>query len=190
MTVAPSKTGAMVPVSLTLVGAGMRRKNLYVVNVDVYETSLNVSKPLLDSAKLWKSTDPITLATVFFDTSLRSNLGLSNAAISLRFVRSVTTSQVVEAFNDAFVGLDAAEVARFKEQLSATVGSSGLKPGESVTFFWIGGGGLAITKNGQLNSVFDSQAVERRLFEVYIDPKRAVSPELLDNVVKTVASIA
>jgi hypothetical protein len=49
-------------VPLDLAGVGMRRKNFYVVAVDVYMAGLNLSKEGLTLAKAWKSANQGHLA--------------------------------------------------------------------------------------------------------------------------------
>jgi hypothetical protein len=98
-------------------------------------------------------------------------------------VRAVTKAQVVEAFNDAFKGLEAGEVSGFKEALGKAVSDQGLKVGEEMTYYWLDSGELVISCNGSISGEpIAPNAVTRRLLEVYLDPSRAVSADLLTSI--------
>ena len=117
--------------------------------------------------------------------------GGCKASVTLRFVRDVGKEKIVEAFNDAFNELDKADVKAFKIALGNTLGNSGLKAGEEIAFYWTSDG-IVITKNNALGEKFKSasnDAVERRLLEVYVDPRRAVSPELIKSINDRVVSV-
>ena len=101
----------------------------------------------------------------------------------MKFVRNVTKSQVVEAFNEAFTGLNPDEVNQFKANLSYNVREDGMKVGEEIVFTWQSGGGLMITRSqGESGQVYRSDGIEKRLLEVYVDTKRTVSPELVKSI--------
>lgn len=87
----PSQSFFKNPKPMTLVAAGMRRKNFYIVEVDVYKTGLNLTPGAVQRAK----------------AAFSSNASLSDAikanevagswpecAIVLKFVRGVTAQQV------------------------------------------------------------------------------------------------
>jgi len=71
-------------------------------------------------------------------------------AIPLKFVKFVTTTQVVEAFNDAFVGCSEDGIKDFKETLRTVMGAKGTIVGDEIVFYWLQGGGLAIGMNGKI----------------------------------------
>ena len=114
----------------------MRRKNLVVLEVDVYLSALALSPSAVLSVKNWKkakSND--ALAEVILhqarDLKVAPSEDETNAAITLRFVRAVGKSQIVEAFSDAFKGVDAASITAFKEALAGAIpGESGLLAGD------------------------------------------------------------
>ncbi len=190
MTLTPNKNGTYSTFPLHLVGVGMRRKNLFVVEVDVYMTGLGLSKSAVKNAQAWKkaSNQSSSLADVVVNTI--ENNGNPIAYVPLRFVRDVTTSQIVEAFNDAFKGIDPNEIAIFKVSLGKTVGSDGMKTGETVNFFWMDGGGLMITKDGKPPQTLRSDVLEKRLLEVYVDPKICVSRELVASIDSHLGDVA
>lgn len=186
----------MSPVPLFLAGVGMRRKNLYLFEVDVYLCGFNLSKPALGVAQAWSKankagTASTGLADELVDSKASSGLasGSTSIHITLNMVRHVLTNQIVEAFNDAFVGLEASEVAIFKEALRLAVGPTGILDKENIGFSWLAGGGMAITRNGEVKAVVQSAVVEKRLLEVYVNPKLAVSKELLDSISANVENV-
>jgi hypothetical protein len=48
-------------------------------------------------------------------------------------------------------------------------------------YYYCVGGGLLILRNGKVggSGIYRSDAIEKRLLEVYVDTKRTVSPELV-----------
>lgn len=166
---------------LTLSGVGMRRKNFYIVEVDVYRVGLYFSSEAQKLAKNAFTSSGSVSEAIFEGHITRHSNGISPPMVStnLRFVRQVTTAQVVEAFNDAFVGCNADSVGKFKSILRESIGENGMKVGEEIMFFWLKDGGLAFEKGGKLSDVINDTEVEKRLLEVYVDPKRSVSPELV-----------
>lgn len=182
---------------LKLSGVGMRRKNFYIVEVDVYQTALNLSAEALAAGQtcMKQGVDKCTLAD---DLSNSIKIGTKGqppspeVTVTLKFVRNVSKPQVVDAFNEAFAGLSEDEIAGFKDALARNVGDNGMKVGEEIVFQWIGGGGLCITRGGSAvvdnGSCFRGDGIEKRLLEVYVDKKRTVSPELVkcveDNICK------
>lgn len=176
-------------VPLALAGVGMRRKNFYIVEVDVYITGLYLSSIALKAAKSCVAQGPTCqLAEEIIKKSVSGNRA-SAACITLNFVRTVTKSQVVDAFNEAFEGLPAAEIEKFRKTLADTVGDAGMKAGEQVVFTWLSGGGLMISTTADNASCISSPALEQRLLEVYLDPKRTVSPELVKCVNQHIGQI-
>jgi len=156
---------------LRLVGVGMRRKNLYVTQVDVYLAALALSPISLKNAKNEFSSCSI----------LKSQKG-TKASVTLKFVRSVGASQVVEAFNDAFKDCDPIDVAIFKEALRKSIGENGMKVNEEVTFYWVNDNELVVSKSGNPIQNLQSSQLSIRLLDVYINPNTTVSPELLSSV--------
>jgi len=170
--------------SLMLAGVGMRRKNLWVVEVDVYLAALNLSKEAFTAAKQAQGAN-LSDALLAYDGKPADD---PRAAVTLKFVRDVTTAQIVEAFNDAFVGLEPKDVELFKAALGASVGDKGINVGEQIGFFWLNSEHLVITKNGVVEQKILSPKVGKCLLGVYLDPAKAVSKELIDSVHSCVLS--
>ena len=178
---------------LKLSGVGMRRKNFYIVDVDVYLTALNLSSKSLTVGKncMKKGANECQLADDLFECIQKTPKSANaEATITLKFVRNVTKSQVVEAFNEAFAGLNPDEVNQFKANLSYNVREDGMKVGEEIVFTWQAGGGLMITRSqGESGQVYRSDGIEKRLLEVYVDTKRAVSPDLMKSIQENILKI-
>ena len=180
---------------LKLAAAGMRKKNLYVVEVDVYVVGLYLSQGAVKAAKDVKAKDaelgslPEELAKLSRATGGQASSPV--VATQLTFVRDVGQSSIVEAFNDAFAGCDKAAVDSFKKAFAEAVGSAGMKKGESFSFMWAGaGGGLALQKNGVVSIVANNASIESKLLEVYLSPTKTVSPELCACVKQHIQCIA
>ena len=93
-----------------MVGVGMRRKNLVVLEVDVYLVSLALSPTAVLAAKNWKkakSGDPLAEVILQQERNIKVAPAAdeTTAVTTLRFVRAVGKSQIVEAFSDAFKGM-------------------------------------------------------------------------------------
>jgi hypothetical protein len=168
----------------------MRKKSFWVVEVDVYMTGFSLSKPTELHARQWRTEDPNsskTLAAVIHDFDDKKAKGAPKACVSLNFVRSVTTPQIVEAFNDAFHDLDPVEVAKFKSALNDSVGLNGMNKGEVVCFVFMNGGGILFTVHGHSKQIIRSEVLEKRMLEVYMDPKYTVSKQLLESTLQNLA---
>jgi hypothetical protein len=118
----------------------MRRKNLVILDVDVYQVALNLSPSALAKAKAWKIIGKFkySLAEMILQIPPRKMFGdveATSASVILRFVRSVSKDQIVAAFDDALVGLDKQVLADFKDALSKAT-SGGLKKGDEICFHW------------------------------------------------------
>jgi hypothetical protein len=179
---------------LYLSGVGMRRKNFYIAQVDVYLIGFSLSTMSINQAAAWvRSVDQVDKATLgsFSDALLEgtSDLPGSRIAVSKRFVRAVSKKLVVEAFNDAFKGCNEIEIARFKEGLGSALGSAGAANGDEITYYWLNGGGLIISFKGEVMTHFRGEEIEKRLLEVYVEESRTVSPELVKNLRETLARI-
>ena len=171
----------------------MRRKAILgFLEVDVYLTGFSLSTSALQRARIWQQVEresgSVTLADAINGFNDAKSNGSSKSSISLKFVRNVTTAQIVEAFNDSFKDLDPVEVSKFKEALQKSVGENGMKNGEIVAFFWLNGGGLCISINDSIREMIVSPTLEKRLLEVYVDPTRRVSPLLLQSILDNLAA--
>ena len=166
---------------LELAGVGMRRKNLYVTMVDVYVVGMYLSPKTVVDLKRVKSGN-------FSDIILKScDKDEVRAGATLKFVRDVGQSSIVQAFDEAFTGCDKEEIRVFKDALSQEVGEGGLKKGETLAFYWLGKNGLEIKKNDSAGKIFIQQEIGKRLLGVYLDPEKTVSRELVETVASTLA---
>jgi hypothetical protein len=125
----------------------MRRKNLLIVDVDVYEVGLNLSPTALAKAKAWKIIGKFkySLVEMILQIPPRKTFGdveETSVSIILRFVRPVSKDQIVAAFDEALVGLDQQVLADFKDALGKAT-SGGLKKGDEIYFHW--------PKHGKIN---------------------------------------
>ncbi len=173
------------PFSLNLSGVGMRRKNFYVVEVDVYLVGISLSDQALKLAKEWKANHSDQSAAQYIINNQPAVKGTGNKtpylSASLRFVRGVTKEQITEAFNDAFVGGNEEEIKNFKTSLGEIVHDGKVGVGEEIGFVWIAGGGLQITRNGTNEKIVNAPSLESRLLSVYIDADKTVSKELIQS---------
>ncbi len=177
--------------SMKLAGSGMRRKNLYITEVDVYVASCYMNEGVLKSVQgkgIESGTEKLP------DTLLEQKAGRGDApvvAINSKFVRDVSKSKIVESFNEAFKGCDPTAVASLKSTLGDVLGEKGMTKGEEFQFYWYGktNKGLVIVKDGMVKETEasgDMQALQKRLLNVYLGPN-AVSPELTKSVAKQLA---
>ena len=180
-----SKRYGALPNQLEIAGVGMRRKNFYVVEVDVYLASLHLAPSILSRLKSTPNSDNIDLVDMILNQNNR-NVGSdfdARASVSLRFVRNLASEKVTEAFNDAFKSCDVNDVNIFKTALSEAIGSSGVKTGDEVTFFWLNNGALQVANNGEPGPIVPVPAViGQQLLSVYLNPLMTVSKELLNSV--------
>jgi hypothetical protein len=161
----------------------MRRKNFYIVDVDVYLIGISLADDTLKVAKKWNSSGGgKSLADSIFDSyRLSSNPSKVTLSATLRFCRGATTAQFLNAFEDAFKGCDQVAVEEFKSVFSELI-TAGIKEKDEFVFYWLDNGDVLVSLNGQIGNVLSYKELNKRLLEVYIDPKRTVSPELLHSL--------
>jgi len=168
----------------------MRRKKILMLDLDIYNVKVSLSAPLLKEARSWKNEHEkdTSLHSVVFDKLIHTrNDDESGISVNLNFVRGVTTHQVVEAFNESFVGCDPTSTTLFKDTLRSSVGTTGVSAGDHIEFYWLNGGGLVISVKGQVKGTIFNKEIEKRLLEVYIDPSRTVSPTLCSNLLNNLS---
>lgn len=157
----------------------MRRKNFYIVEVDVYQTGFAVTDSLGAKARAAAaSSSPINHAAVMDALLSAAPSKGASVAITLKFVRTVSTKQCVDAYDDALKGCNPEAAANFSRILAETIGPDGLKSGEQIQFFWLDGGGMLIECRGATCAMLDNE-ISRRLLETYLDPTRTVSAQLV-----------
>ena len=92
---------------MALAATGMRRKNFYVAEVDVYQVGMYVSNESLKASKQWNKTDKsgtLTDALIVPTRSFKTKPDSPKVMMSLKFVRNVSNDKISEAFNEAFSG--------------------------------------------------------------------------------------
>ena len=92
---------------MALAATGMRRKNFYITEVDVYQVGMYVSNESLKTSKQWINTDksaPLVDSLTVPSKSLKSKTNGPRIMMSLKFVRNVSNDKITEAFNEAFSG--------------------------------------------------------------------------------------
>ncbi len=172
----------------------MRRKNFYIVEVDVYLLGMYLSNNELTNGKEWckSSKENFSLSNALLEQKLV--VGKDNKihtitdkndvkiCLSLKFMRTITKVQFLDAFNEAFAGCNPAHIETFKTSLGQVVDDTGVKQGEEIFFYWLNNGDFTVARNGKLGDTFNINEINLRLLEVYIDPKRTVSPELSKSI--------
>jgi hypothetical protein len=173
--------------SLKLTGHGMRRKNLFITEVDVYVASCYMNDAALKSVKGKGSdsgTEKLPDALMSVSSGFRDNTPV--VAVNSKFVRDVGKDKIVESFNEAFKGCSPTAVASLKASLGEVLGDKGMAKGEEFQFFWytMDNRGLVIVKDGKVKETeasADMNALKKRLLNVYLGAN-AVSPELVKAV--------
>jgi hypothetical protein len=168
------------PKALSLTGVGMRRKNLYLVEIDVYLASLALSPNALSSSKASMQAGA-SVADAIITTREGGSIPQPVAIVTLRFQRDIDAQTLTSGFNDIFAGLPTDQLAVFQQKLKASIGT-GVKKGDDLSLVWMEGGNLIFLKNGQVGETVSNPVFEKRLLEAYVDSKRAVSPELVKSI--------
>lgn len=160
----------------------MRRKNLYLVDIDVYLASISLSPNALVRSKTWMQDKPSnSVADAILESKEGGSIPQPVAIVTLRFQRDVDAKTFVLGFNDVFAGLPADQLAVFQDKMKASIGS-GAKKGDDISLVWMEGGNLIFLKNGQIGETYSNPVFEKSLLEAYVDKKRAVSPELVTSI--------
>eukprot|EP01038_Epipyxis_sp_PR26KG_P006553 gene6553-9002_t len=164
---------------LILTGVGMRRKNLFVVEVDIYLIGMNFSSSALQQAKRWSKSHSHdkTLSKTLME-NLNPNSNEVKISASLKFVREISKSTLIEAFNSAFEGCSTTSIDTFKSLLSECIDHTGVKVGDEINYYWFENGDLVVYVNDKSSRRVRSEEINLRLLEVYIDPSRTISKEL------------
>ena len=171
--------------NLILAAVGMRRKNLIVLEVDVYLIGLSLSPTALGDAKLWKSQEKTCdpLAEILLQKQTPRSSSNDNeiiVSISLKFVRSVTKPQMVQAFQEALLGCNKDATAEFNEALDRCIDrEKGLQKGDVLNFEWTTGGGFVVSSDQHVSREIVDVGLAQRLLEVYVDDSRTVSVDLV-----------
>jgi len=175
-----------------LVGCGMRRKWLFVADFDVYMVGVGLSQGALRQAVPWANSPPETRKplSAFVLPEDRVNGEKSvKAAIMIRMVRGTTVQQFVDAFREAFVGVSDANFKEFSPLLESCMGSKGMAAKDEMVFLILNDNTMILAKNNEVKGSLKNDEITYRMFDIYSDPKRAVSKELADSLAQNVLTI-
>ena len=193
----PTKSVATLPNPVYLVGLGMRRKFLLVAEFDVYLVGLGLSTDSLKKAKEWANTpadsrkplssyilndEPIVPKTLVPKTV--------KAAVMIQMVRGATKSQFVEAFREAFAGVSDEHFHTFQPLLEECMGDKGMQAKDEMVFYFMNDGSLTLMKNGVVKGSLAIRDINLRLLDIYSDPKRAVSKDLIASIDQNFTKVA
>ena len=163
----------------------MRRKNLYVVEVDVYRVGLSLSesavKKVKHSVSDGKFSTPLAETILSSQTPPKSRAeDATVAAVTLDFVRAVSIKQMVSAFDDALLGCERTAIAEFSQGLYKVIHEGhGFKTGDKLRIYWQKSGGIILMCEGKISDVIYNKELSQRLLEVYVDDARSVSKDLI-----------
>mmetsp|Transcript_32930 Transcript_32930/g.33539 ORF Transcript_32930/g.33539 Transcript_32930/m.33539 type:complete len:256 (-) Transcript_32930:184-951(-) len=184
------------PDPMSLAAVGVRKKNLYVVGVDVYVAGLSLDLRILQYTSAWfqsKRDKPLieTLINPPMDDVTNKQPAPTDAkiVISLRFLRNVSTKQMTKAFEDSFKSYPQEAMSLFFTGLVNTVGEKGIKKGDELTYTWLYNGEFIISKNDDLKWVIKNDIVARALLEMYVSPEKSITPDLTQCLEKHVTKI-
>lgn len=169
---------------LTLIAVGNRRKNFYIVEVDVYQIGICFSNDSLKLAKHWNTikNEKLTLVNYIFDNIKSSQDPKKNIlSATLKFYRNVTKVQFLNAFDDAFKGCDATAIIDFKKAFSELI-SDDVKAQDEFIIYWLDNGSVVVSKNGVIGNTLSNKELNKRLLEIYIDSSKTVSMELFKSL--------
>jgi hypothetical protein len=167
--------------ALNLVAAGMRRKAVLFIEVDVYKVGVYFSTKkeellFMDS----KHGFPIDMSSPCGEETV-------DVGIVLNFVRDVATANVVDALMEALSNKSnndenhyKNELNRFKTILVNTIGTKGMKKNAQISFSFHGKSGesFSVELNGQYVATFNCHDLRKNLIDIYIGAN-AVSPQVV-----------
>eukprot|EP01041_Mallomonas_annulata_P002679 gene2679-5272_t len=163
---------------LDLVAAGMRRKNLFVVEVDIYIVGVYLSRQKQDAIlQDLEQSKPFDLVSNLNEDDI-------SLVLLLRFVRGIGAPRVVDAIVNALSGSGEeynTALVSFKNILLGALGINGLEKGEEIIFAFRGTEDLGIIAKGTFGGWVKNDKLRRRLADIYTGPK-AVAPEVTDTL--------
>jgi hypothetical protein len=167
----------------------MRRKNLYVVEVDIYQVGLALSQASIEKALPWTQNQASSvLSQHVLANPTTTDAKAPRAAILIKFVRAITKQQFVDAFRESFQGVDTKDF----DALSAVldhVFDEKIGVGSEFGFYWLNDGEVVFLKGPEVAGRISNPVIAARLLDVYSDPKRAVSKTLQSSIEANVAVI-
>lgn len=170
---------------MVLVGAGMRRKNLYVVEVDIYQVGLALSEASIQKSASWSQNQQSSILSqsLLADpvSSTHPEAKFPRCAILIRFVRAITKQQFVDAFRESFQGIDTQDFDALSSVLNHVFDDK-IGIGSEFQFHWLNDGEVVFVKGTEVAGRIKNAAIAARLLDVYSDPKRAVSKTLQSSI--------
>lgn len=164
--------GSNIP-SYNLAAGGMRRKNLLVVNVDVYNVGVYISPKMENILK-----NNIKAGKKF---ELYASTGEDvSVSIYLKFVRSVTTDKIVQAFKEGLTINDKNAVNSFTSILLKKLGPNGASNDDTIEFIFKGKNNEDIgilVRDDKVPEIVKSASLRERLIEIYTG-KDSIVPEI------------
>lgn len=162
---------------LQLSSAGMRRKNLFVVDVDVYSVGLYLSPEKQVKLKS-NPTGKLIEALVSGDVDDAIHL-----CLVLKFVRDVKSSLVVDAIASALSSKGDSyshALSSFKSILLKSLGA-GASKGDSIHFYSKSNSSIGIASKNVFGDWIENKELHDRLIAIYLG-SASVAPELVDNL--------
>jgi hypothetical protein len=134
--------------TLTLNGVGLRKKSL----VKVYVSGLYLSSPCRDASAILAADSP--------------------RAVRMHFLREVTKNQLVDSLVEGFQN-NASEMAIVQRpNIDRLMGMlPEVREGTTITFFYVPGTGLSISKGDQVVGTIESKELADVVFALWLGPK-------------------
>ncbi len=175
---------------LKLVGTGIRRKNLLLVDVDVYSVGFYLSE------KKIKAIQKSIISSSGINKAIGGYSDDIQVGIVLKFLRAVDTKKIVNAIGDSLqIKVPdkeyVSELESFKSHLTNLVGKSGTKLNDEIEFMFKSKNndefGLSVNKSKI--QWFKNSQLRLNLIEVYSDKEKSVSLDLVDSLVSNIKTL-
>ena len=159
----------------------MRRKNLYITEVDVYLVGISLSNKALAQAKDWHEhhKDKCTLVSHLYNNTNKFAFPSETAvSATLKLQRTIYKDQFITAFADALKGCSPDAITEFNTVMGKSIEQPSVTTADQLVLYWLDNGEFVFCFNGVFGDVLTNQEVNKRLLEVYLDPARTVCKEL------------
>lgn len=173
-----------------LSGVGMRRKNLYLVQLDIYLAALAIPANATGKVAEWAATDKESRKSLSSFLLRRDPAQTVKACIYLKPVRDITTAQFLGAMKEMFADVDPAKFKPFHDLVERVFGSTGATTADVVAFYFMENGDLFLSRNGVPQGSVNFPEVSQRLMDIYVDPKITVAPELPVSIEQNHSAVA
>lgn len=159
---------------LSLVSAGMRRKNVIVMEVDVYKVGIYLSESKDAGIHEAATKMPLHGDDIVIEIEKPAVRSSISVGISLNFVRDVQTDKVVSAIIQAMVGPGDEynkALQNFSDILLSAIGADGMKNNSVLSLTFHGKDGLSISIDDKFVGSLTSGKIRLKLIEIYLGPK-------------------